>query len=80
MAYVKFMVQGEMEVVEKRVRHGLLVHTLGKGIWLREKVGCAANVSQMQLMSPSLESSRLHWRGLGATSGQTRGFYHGIFC
>ncbi|KAG9223350.1 hypothetical protein CCMSSC00406_0008954 [Pleurotus cornucopiae] len=37
MGYVKFMVEGEMEVVEKRVRHGLLVHTLDKGIWLREK-------------------------------------------
>ncbi|KAF9490406.1 hypothetical protein BDN71DRAFT_1454255 [Pleurotus eryngii] len=37
MGYVKCMVEGEMEVVEKRVRHGLLVHTLDKGIWLREK-------------------------------------------
>ncbi|KAF4584670.1 hypothetical protein EYR38_001900 [Pleurotus pulmonarius] len=37
MGYVKFMVEGEMEVVEKRVRHGLLIHTLDKGIWLREK-------------------------------------------
>lgn len=72
MGYVKFMVEGEMEVVEKRVRHGLLVHTLDKGIWLREKVGYTVKVARVQLMTSSPESSRLYWRSLRATPGQAR--------